>query len=117
MKRLPSILCRAVPLFAALLLAGCAGKREPGNDGGRRYETEPGPMHSQSSGGGMMEQGQHGAMGSMSADEMQAMCDRHRQMLDARTPDEQRALMNDNMRSMPPEELERQMNQIRAQCG
>jgi hypothetical protein len=48
---------------------------------------------------------------------MQAMCDRHRQMLDARTPDERRALMNDNMRSMPPEELERQMNQIRAQCG
>jgi hypothetical protein len=120
MKRLPSKLCRAAPLLAVLLLGGCAGNREPGNDGGPRYETESGAMDGQSSGGGTMGQGQHGQpgmTGPMHGDDMQAMCDRHRQMLDAKTPDERRALMNENMRNMPPEELERQMDTIRSQCG
>ena len=42
----------------------------------------------------------------MKMTDMKAMCDIHRKMMSANTPEERRAMMNEHMKNMPPEMIE-----------
>lgn len=60
--------------------------------------------------------------GSGSADEkmnmmdMKAMCDMYQKMMSAKTPEERRAMMNERMKNMSPEMMQKHMDMMQAQC-
>jgi hypothetical protein len=80
--------------FAALTISGCAAM---GN-------THSGP-HGQ-------EAGKHGSM------DMQSMCEMHRKMMASKSPTEQGAMMEEQMKkmSMSQEVMEKHMQTMQEQC-
>lgn len=78
------LLLTVAPAMLAALLAGCAAG--PQDAVGHHH-------------GGAMDHGHgHGSMM-----DMNAMCDMHRQMMGGKTPQERQALIDEHMKSMPPE--------------
>lgn len=117
MKQLSPRLHCIVPLFAAVVLAACAGHHGSGydrqqRDGGSSGGTYDSPRGGSS--GGMT--GQSGMMGQMDASDLKSMCDTHQRMLDAKTPDDRRAMMDERMRNMSPDEFQRHLDMMQAQC-
>lgn len=54
-----------------------------------------------------------GGKGMMMSDaDMKSMCEMHEQMMRAKTPDEQRAVMAEHMKKMPPEIRHRYMERM-----
>ena len=94
MRKSPLAFLPALVLSA--LLAACAAP-EASHSHGAGYGP-PGAMGGQ---GGMMD--------------MQAMCERHRKEMAGKSPAEQRALMEEHMKNMPPEMRER-MKAMHEQC-
>jgi hypothetical protein len=85
-------------IFLATLLAGCAAAGPDSHRaGGRDSDTRTG-MGGQ---GGMMD--------------MQAMCDMHKKEMAGKTPAEQKARMEEHMKTMSPEMRER-MKTMMEQC-
>lgn len=87
----------ALSLLSAFL-AGCAMQ------GGHH-----GPMH------GSMQGGQHGQMDHHAGMDMKSMCAMHKQMMEGKTAAQQQALMDDHMKSMPPE-MRQRMQEMHAGC-
>lgn len=99
-----------VPLTAILAVAtltACAtgrGDMPRENRAGTSASTAPGTMMGPSSGG---------SMGEM---DKQSMCDMYTRMMNARTPEERQAMMNENMKNMSPQMREQRMEMMRQQC-
>ena len=94
-----SALFRLLPLgaigLAAGLLSGCA--------------AHPNASHAH---GSMMTHDHHGAM------DMQAMCERHRQMMGSMSPAEHQAMMQEHMKGMPmsAEHMQKHMQEMQERC-
>lgn len=76
-------------LFAPILLAGCAANMQTAPQSG-------GPMP-------------------MSAMDMTAMCDMHKEMMGGKTPEQRQAMMAKHMKSMSPE-MQQHMQMMMQQC-
>jgi len=50
---------------------------------------------------------------SMSDNDMMAMCDMHKKMMREKTPEEQKSMMNEHMKNMPPEMAQQHMTMMR----
>jgi hypothetical protein len=88
-----------------VLLAALTGCAATGSEGRHASQTTTaGP----SGRGGM--QGQQGMMM-----DMLAMCDMHKQQMAGKSPQERQAMMDEHMRSMPPQMRDRMQSMLR-QC-
>jgi hypothetical protein len=97
-------------LIASAALSGCAGLKEQHE----QHHTEAASAGSQGTmGRGGPGGGQMGMMGNM---DMKSMCEMHDRMMNAKTPEERSAMMNEHMKNMPPEMRERQIEMMRQQC-
>lgn len=76
-------------LFAPVLLAGCAADMQTARQGG-------GPMP-------------------VSAMDMTAMCEMHKEMMSGKTLEQRQAMMAKHMKSMSPE-MQRSMQMMQQQC-
>ncbi|MES2757079.1 MAG: hypothetical protein V4693_06865 [Pseudomonadota bacterium] len=83
--------CSAI--VAALVLAACAAPQEPGH---RLHHPDSAAAP-----------GASGGMAMMGTKDMQAMCEMHKKMMSAKTPAERQALMDERMKSMSPEMMEK----------
>jgi hypothetical protein len=80
-------------LVAALALAACAAPQGPGH---RLHHPD-----------GAAAPGASAGMPMMGMSDMQAMCETHKKMMSAKTPAERQALMDERMKSMSPEMMEK----------
>ena len=109
-------------LIAAAALTSCAATQEEHlqHHPEAASATSPGGMGRGSSTGqtGMMG-GADGKMGMMGgADgqmDMKSMCKMHNNMMSSKTPEQQRAMMDDHMKSMSPEARQKHMEMMQ-QC-
>ena len=92
----PLIKTSGAAMLASALLAGCAGMH--GHHGADRDRKM-----------GATQAGQ-------GADDMQAMCAHHREMMGAKTPEERQAMMERHMQGMTPEMRSRHMEMMRERC-
>jgi hypothetical protein len=103
-------------LAASAALSGCAGLREQHE----QHHPEAASAASQGTmGRGGPGGGQMGMMGSgeqMGGMDMKSMCEMHDRMMNAKTPEERNAMMNEHMKNMSPEMRERQIEMMRQQC-
>ncbi|NRR28929.1 hypothetical protein HSX11_01910 [Oxalobacteraceae bacterium] len=106
--RLQSILRQsAIALAAAIALAGCVTSQPPGHPSHHSSKAEAQPSAT-------MEGGGAGArMGMM---DKTAMCEKHKKMMSGKTPDEQKAMLEERMKSMPPEMKEKHLAMMREKC-
>lgn len=47
---------------------------------------------------------------------MMAMCDTHRRMMGATTPEERKAMMDERMKNMSPEMMQKHMDMMQQRC-
>lgn len=80
-------------IVAALVLAACAAPHGPGQ---RAHHPDSAAAP-----------GASGAMAMMGTQDMQAMCEMHKKMMSAKTPAERQAMMDERMKSMSPEMMEK----------
>lgn len=52
----------------------------------------------------------------MKMTDMKAMCDMHRKMMSTNIPEERRAMMDERMKNMSPEMMQKHMEQMQATC-
>lgn len=101
----------------ALALAGCATAQDAGHSQHHPQASTsqaPGPMGPGPMGPGAMGSGSSGnQMGMM---DMKSMCAMHQQMMSAKTPEEQRAIMDEHMRGMSPEMMQKHMEMMQQHC-
>jgi hypothetical protein len=99
-------------LVAATALTGCAAMQD------EHLQHHPAAA-SATSPGGMGQGGPAGQMGMMSgADgqmDMKSMCEMHNKMMGSKTPEQQKAMMDDHMKSMSPEMKQHHMDMMK-QC-
>lgn len=99
-------------LIAAAALTGCAASQED------HLQHHPGAA-SATSPGGMGRGGSPGQMGMMGGAngrmDMKSMCEMHNKMMSSKTPEQQRAMMDDHMKSMSPEMRQHHMEMMK-QC-
>ena len=104
MKSLPRLFLSAATGMLAFSLAGCAAP--PAQK--QAHEQH----HSRSSAPQAMErESGHAMMGAMEKD-MAEMCDMHTQMMSAKSPQERRAMMQEHMKSMSPEDMQKHMDMM-----
>ena len=123
----PSVL---VAVFvAAAALTGCAAIQE------EHRQHHPESTATESSGsmgrsgsagptgmvGGASPDGQKGMMGGGAGGQMgmmdrKSMCEMHDKMMNAKTPAERTAMMDDRMKNMSPEERQKHMEMMKQQC-
>ncbi len=90
-------------IFAAMAMAGCATSQDTAHSGLHPETSSAQPA-------GMMSHGAPGElMPMMDMKDMKAMCNMHKNMMSGKTPDEQRAMMNERMKSMSPEMMKKHM--------
>ena len=90
-------------IFAAMAMAGCATSQDTARSGLHSDTSSAQPAR-------MMTQGAPGdQMTMMDMKDMKAMCDMHKKMMGEKTPDEQKAMMNERMKSMSPEMMQKHM--------
>ena len=102
----------AGPLLIAGLLAGCATSQDS-------YTHHPHHnMHHPNTTAGaaptMMNRSADGK--SMKMMDMHAMCDAHKKMMNAKTPEERQSMMAECGKMMPPEMMQRRMQMMQEQC-
>lgn len=94
-------------VFGMVALTSCAAVQD----------DQYGQHHSESAvsqPSGAMSSGSSGdQMGMM---DMKTMCDMHQKMMSARTPEERSAMMNENMKNMSPEMMQKQMEMMQEKC-
>lgn len=101
-------------VFAVVTLAGCASLQDA-----QHQQHHPQASASQgpgtgTMGPGMMSSGPSGnQMGTM---DMKTMCEMHEKMMSAKTPEERAAMMNEQMKNMPPEMMQKHMQMMQEQC-
>lgn len=96
------------PFLMATVLAACAVPQDSQHKEHHPDTSSP-PQTSGATSSGM-------ANGQMSSMDMQAMCDMHRKMMGAKTPEERQAMMDDRMKTMSPEMMQRHMQMMEQQC-
>ena len=106
MKPLSLLHSIGMPMLLASLLAGCAT-----NQDAQHQVHHPDTAASQPS--APMSQGDSG--GQMGMMDMQAMCEKHKKMMSA-TPEERQAMMDDRMKTMSPEMMQKHMQMMQEQC-
>jgi hypothetical protein len=90
----------AAAIATAMTIAGCATSQPP-----EHSLHHPGTTSPQTA--GMMSPGESGEQ--MSMMDMKSMCEMHKKMMDAKTPEERKATMDDRMKSMSPEMMKKHM--------
>ena len=96
MKALPFTKSLLASVLLAGVLAGCATAQSP------VHKSPPSPAEANRSGISP------GAMPMMGGD-MAAMCDMHGKMMNAKTPEERRAFMAEQMKTMSPDMMKKHM--------
>lgn len=94
-------------IVAAMAMAGCATSQDPEHR--RHHRATPAAQPA-----GMMSPGASG--GQMGMMDMNAMCDMHKKMMSAKTPKERKLMMDERMKSMSPEMMEKHMAMMEEQC-
>jgi hypothetical protein len=90
-------------IVAAMAMTGCATSQDPAHSEHHpdTSSAQPARIMSQSAPGDQM------AM--MDMKDMKAMCDMHKKMMTGKTPDEQKTMMDERMKSMSPELMNKHM--------
>lgn len=96
-------------MVAAMAMAGCAATRDA-----EHRQHHPDTSTAQSA-GMMSPGGPGGPMAMMDMKDMKAMCEMHKNMMGTRTPAEQKAMMDERMKSMSPEMMKRHQAMM-AEC-
>ena len=87
-------------IVAAMAMAGCATSQDAEHS--QHY-----PVTSTAQPAGMMSPSASGDQ--MAMMDMKTMCDMHKKMMSAKTPEEQKAMMDERMKSMSPEMMKKHM--------
>jgi hypothetical protein len=96
-----------VAVFVVLALTGCATVQDA-----QHQQHHPESATSQAP-GAMSSGPSDMPMGMM---DMKAMCDMHEKMMNAKTPEERRAMMDERMKNMSPEMMQKHMEMMQEQC-
>lgn len=107
MKPISSMLAVSMTAILAGLLSGCATSQDA-----QHKEHHPDATSSQTPAptSGSSGDAQMGMM------DKQAMCDMHKKMMSAKTPEERRSMMDDRMKTMSPEMMQKHMQMMQEQC-
>lgn len=92
--------------LAIAALMGCAADQDA--------QQHPDAAASQAT--GAMSSGSGSAGNQMNMMDMKAMCDMHQKMMSANTPEERRAMMDERMKNMSPEMMQKHMDMMQAKC-
>lgn len=98
MKVISAMLHRMMPVVVAGILSACASHH---------------PQSGTSASSMSKNRDSADMMGGM---DMKAMCDNHKNMMNARTPAERDAMMDQHMKSMSPEMRQKHMSMMDARC-
>jgi hypothetical protein len=97
----------AAAIVAAVALAGCATSKNA-------EHSQHHPDSATAQPAATMEPGAPGAP--MAMMDMKAMCDMHKKMMGAKTPNEQKAKMDESMKAMSPEMMQKHMAMMPEKC-